>query len=107
MICAQVVGAVLTRSLRYQSSCALVFSGTAYSVPWYSADWAAIGSTSWSAVARFAPVIGLSQPAAANSAVQIVSMLSSEKSESCAARRWTASWREASELFASGVIVMS
>ena len=82
MIWAHVVGTGLwidaSRSLRYQRSCALVFSGTAYSVPLYSADWAAIGSTPWSASWRSAPVIGFSQPAAANSAVQIVSMLSSE-----------------------------
>jgi len=34
-----------------------------------AADWAAIGSTPWSAVCRAAPVIGLSQPAAATMAM--------------------------------------
>src|SRR3954453_11048164 len=107
IISSHVSGGVGTRSLRYQSSCTLVFSGTAYVLFFHCTDAFGPSSTSWSASCSSAPVNWRSQPASANSGVQIVSMLMMSMFLSPAARRRTTSSRDASAELATGVCLMT
>src|SRR3954469_24619296 len=107
IISSQVSGGLGTRSLRYQSSCALVFNGTAYVLSFHCTDAFGPSSTSWSASCSSAPVNWRSQPASANSGVQIVSMLMMSMFLSPAASRRTINSRDASALLATGVCLIT
>src|SRR6478609_7082864 len=107
IISSHVSGGVGTRSLRYQSSCTLVFSGIAYVLFFHCTDDFGPSRTSWSASCSSAPVNWRSHPASANSGVQIVSMLMMSMFLSPAARRRTTSSRDASALLAIGVCLIT
>ena len=104
IISSHVSGGVGTRSLRYQSNCTFVFVGMPYVLPSHWTDSAGPASTSSSASSFSAPLSSRSQPASANSGVQIVSMLIRSMFLSPAARRRTSSSREMSTFVDSGEI---
>src|SRR4051794_30041448 len=107
IISSHVSGGLGTRSLRYQSSWTLVFSGTAYVLFFHCTDALGPSSTSSSASAFSEPVSSRSHPASANSGVQIVSMLMMSMFLSPAASRRTTSSRDASALLATGVCLIT
>src|ERR1700754_1891561 len=107
IISSHVSGGLGTRSLRYQSSWALVFSGTAYVLFFHCTEAFGPSSTSWSASCSSAPFSWRSHLASANSGVQIVSMLMMSMFLSPAAWRRTTSSRDASALLATGVCLMT
>src|SRR3954447_17437924 len=107
IISSHVSGGFGTRSLRYHSSWTLVFNGTAYVLPFHVTESFGPASTSCSASVFSAPLSSRSQPASANSGVQIVSMLTMSMFLSPAASRRTISSRDASALLATGDCLMT